>query len=83
MATKTCPHCGEEHLDIALGQHMKICERENPDKKFDLRALEQRITFLEKLCSNDMRHLVISWRGIRAALARKDKKKEKPDGILS
>lgn len=49
MATKTCPYCGNEHLDIALGSHIDQCKKLNPEPKYSLKSLEKRITKLEQI----------------------------------
>ncbi len=48
MGTEICIYCGEYHLDIALGSHMRECEKTHPKRKYSLVDMEERITKLEQ-----------------------------------
>jgi len=53
MERERCPHCGELHVAAFLGQHIEQCKEENPDPKYSIKNLEERITKLEEAVKGD------------------------------
>ncbi len=50
MTTKQCPYCGDSHLDIAMGEHLRECKKTHKEPIYSLKHIEARITELEKRC---------------------------------